>query len=93
VRSKKATKTLKKAGAAPEQIIQGSTTDADAVSKAMEGCDAVVLCTSAVPQVSTLTPFVRSFEELEGACTHLRMQYHSSVFRAYLHASFLLRRH
>jgi hypothetical protein len=53
VRSKKAAKQLRKAGALPEQVFTGSTTDVAAVARAMEGCDAVVLCTSAVPQVNT----------------------------------------
>jgi len=51
VRSKKAAKQLRKAGAAPAQMFVGSTTDPAAVARAMAGCDAVVLCTSAVPQI------------------------------------------
>ena len=52
VRSKKARKTLIKAGASPEQIVSADVTSAEAMSGAMAGCDAVVLCTSAVPKIN-----------------------------------------
>lgn len=55
VRSKKANKVLKKAGAKAEQIIRADTTVEDEVRAAMEGCDAVVLCTSAVPAIKPLS--------------------------------------
>jgi len=51
VRSKKAVKAMKKAGARPEQIVRGDTTDFDSLTSAMAGCQSVVLCTSAVPKI------------------------------------------
>ena len=51
VRSKKATKALKKVGATSEQIVAGDTMDVASLSRAMSGCDTVVLCTSAVPSI------------------------------------------
>lgn len=55
VRSKKARKALRKLGAAEGQIVSGDTTDYDSLSSAMEGCDAVILCTSAVPKIQPLS--------------------------------------
>lgn len=51
VRSKKAVKTMKKMGASDAQIFQGDSTDAMSLAAAMAGCDALVLCTSAVPKI------------------------------------------
>ena len=51
VRSKKATKALKKIGATSEQIVTGDTMDAESLAASFDGCDAVVLCTSAVPAI------------------------------------------
>ena len=51
VRSKKAVKTLRKAGASDSEIIKGDTTDEASLTSAMAGCDSVILCTSAVPQI------------------------------------------
>jgi len=52
VRSKKAQKTLvKKARAADEEIVRGDVTDCETLTDCMAGCDAVVLCTSAVPKI------------------------------------------
>lgn len=51
VRSKKAQKKLRKVGAAAEDILVGDVTNEQDVARAMQGCDAVVLCTSAVPRI------------------------------------------
>lgn len=51
VRSSKATRSLRKAGATAEQIVSGDSTDLASLTDAMEGCAAVVLCTSAVPKI------------------------------------------
>merc|ERR1719424_1349224 len=50
-RSKKAVKTLKKVGAEDSEIIVGDITNEDDLATAMEGVGAVVMCTSAVPQI------------------------------------------
>jgi uncharacterized protein YbjT (DUF2867 family) len=55
VRSRKAAKALKKAGAANDEIVRGDVTDANVLVGAMAGCDSVVLCTSAVPQIKPLS--------------------------------------
>mmetsp|Transcript_19139 Transcript_19139/g.47844 ORF Transcript_19139/g.47844 Transcript_19139/m.47844 type:complete len:303 (-) Transcript_19139:292-1200(-) len=55
VRSKKAFKALRKAGAAEEEIIRADATKFESLVKAMEGCDSVVLCTSAVPIIRPLS--------------------------------------
>lgn len=49
-RSAKAVKTLKKSGADESQIVSVDITEGGLVD-AMRGCDAVVLCTSAVPKI------------------------------------------
>ena len=56
VRSKKAAKALRKVGGAEaSEIVRGdATVQADLVG-AMTGCDSVVLCTSAVPQIRPLS--------------------------------------
>lgn len=52
VRSKKAVKALRKVGGADDaEIVQADVTDGAALAAAMAGCDSVVLCTSAVPQI------------------------------------------
>ena len=55
VRSRKAAKALRKAGAAGDEIVKGDVTDATVLAGAMAGCDSVVLCTSAVPQIKPLS--------------------------------------
>ena len=55
VRSKKAIKALRKAGATESEIIIGDTTDEESLAGAMAGCDGVVLCTSAVPKILPLS--------------------------------------
>ena len=55
VRSRKAAKALRKAGAAGDEIVRGDVTDATVLAGAMAGCDGVVLCTSAVPQIKPLS--------------------------------------
>ena len=55
VRSKKAIKTLKKAGANAEQIISCDVSDVPSLTAAMAGCETVVLCTSAVPKILPLS--------------------------------------
>jgi uncharacterized protein YbjT (DUF2867 family) len=52
VRSRKAVKALKKVGAEPLQVVRADTTVLNEVTAAMENCDAVVLCTSAVPKIN-----------------------------------------
>ena len=54
-RSKKAVKQMKKMGASAEQIVRADTTVEAEVTSAMEGCDAVILCTSAVPAIKPLS--------------------------------------
>lgn len=51
VRSKKAIKALRKAGASDDEIIQADATNSEELAKAMSGCDSVVMCTSAVPKI------------------------------------------
>jgi len=51
VRSKKALKALKKAGATADEIIKADATNSEELAKAMSGCDSVVMCTSAVPKI------------------------------------------
>ncbi|EOD34154.1 hypothetical protein EMIHUDRAFT_429362 [Emiliania huxleyi CCMP1516] len=52
VRSKKAVKALRKVGGADDaEIVRADVTDGAALAAAMAGCDSVVLCTSAVPQI------------------------------------------
>jgi hypothetical protein len=55
VRSRKAVKALKKVGAEPLQVVRADTTVLNEVTAAMENCDAVVLCTSAVPKIKPLS--------------------------------------
>ena len=55
VRSRKAAKALRKAGAAGNEIVRGDVKDATVLAGAMAGCDSVVLCTSAVPQIKPLS--------------------------------------
>ena len=55
VRSRKAAKALRKAGAAGDEIVRGDVTDATVLAGAMAGCDGIVLCTSAVPQIKPLS--------------------------------------
>ena len=50
-RSKKAIKTLTKAGATPDEVIAADATQRDGLVAAMKGVEGVVLCTSAVPQI------------------------------------------
>eukprot|EP00629_Pelagomonadales_sp_RCC1024_P001039 CAMPEP_0119280290 /NCGR_PEP_ID=MMETSP1329-20130426/22353_1 /TAXON_ID=114041 /ORGANISM="Genus nov. species nov., Strain RCC1024" /LENGTH=292 /DNA_ID=CAMNT_0007280873 /DNA_START=254 /DNA_END=1129 /DNA_ORIENTATION=+ len=54
-RSPKAVKALEKAGAAAEEIVQADTLDEAALAEAMAGCEGVVLCTSATPQIKKLS--------------------------------------
>ena len=51
VRSNKKAKKLIKAGAGDEQVVLGDVGDVASLTAAMEGCDTVVLCTSAVPKI------------------------------------------
>jgi len=55
VRSKKAIKALRKAGASESEIITGDTTSEESLAGAMAGCDSVVLCSSAVPKILPLS--------------------------------------
>lgn len=50
-RSAKAAKALKAAGAAGDEVVAADVADEAALAEAMAGCDAVVLCTSAVPAI------------------------------------------
>lgn len=49
---KSSDKLLKKEGATEENVVIADVTDPASLSKAMEGVEQVVLCTSAVPKVS-----------------------------------------
>lgn len=52
VRSKKSASKLRKAaGATDEQIVIGDVMDPATLSKALEGCDSLILCTSATPKI------------------------------------------
>ena len=55
VRSRKAVKALKKVGAESLQVVRADTTVLNEVTAAMKNCDAVVLCTSAVPKIKPLS--------------------------------------
>ena len=55
VRSRKAEKALRKVGAGDDDIVRGDVTDTNVLAGAMAGCDGVVLCTSAVPQIKPLS--------------------------------------
>ena len=55
VRSRKAEKALRKVGAGDDDIVRGDVMDTDVLAGAMAGCDGVVLCTSAVPQIKPLS--------------------------------------
>ena len=55
VRSGKAAKALRKAGAASDDIVRGDVTDATVLASAMAGCHSVVLCSSAVPKIKPLS--------------------------------------
>lgn len=50
-RSKKAKKALEKAGASDAEIKSVDVFDGPGLDEAMKGCEAVILCTSAVPQI------------------------------------------
>ena len=54
-RSAKAAKALKAAGAAGDEVVAADVADEAALAEAMAGCDAVVLCTSAVPAIKPLS--------------------------------------
>ena len=55
VRSNKAAKVLKKAGAEPSEIVRADVINTDELSLCMQGCDTVILCTSAVPKIKPLS--------------------------------------
>ena len=59
VRSAKAQKALKKVGATDEAIVRADVAlgkeAGDTLTEAMQGCDAVVLCTSATPKIKPLS--------------------------------------
>ena len=50
-RSAKAVKALKKAGASADEVVTADIADEAALASAMANCDAVVMCTSAVPAI------------------------------------------
>ena len=54
-RSSKAQKALTAVGASSDEVIVADVADESALSAAMAGCDAVVLCTSAVPAIKPLS--------------------------------------
>ena len=54
-RSSKAQKALTAAGATPDELIVADIADEKSLADAMSGCDAVVLCTSAVPAIKPLS--------------------------------------
>ena len=54
-RSSKAQKALTAAGATPDEVIVADIADEKSLAAAMSGCDAVVLCTSAVPAIKPLS--------------------------------------
>ncbi len=52
VRSQKSAKKLRKAaGATDDQIVIGDVMDGASLAKALEGCDSLILCTSATPKI------------------------------------------
>mmetsp|Transcript_3182 Transcript_3182/g.10519 ORF Transcript_3182/g.10519 Transcript_3182/m.10519 type:complete len:321 (+) Transcript_3182:50-1012(+) len=57
VNSRKAMKRLRKAGASPEQIFRGDVTNKESMLSAFKKAspDAVIICTSAVPQINKLS--------------------------------------
>lgn len=55
VRSRKAARALRKAGASKEELVTADVTKKDELVAAMRGCDGVVLCTSAVPKILPLS--------------------------------------
>ena len=56
VRSKKAAKALRNTGCAePAEVVRGDATVQADLAGAMAGCESVVLCTSAVPQIRPLS--------------------------------------
>ena len=54
-RSSKAQKALTAVGATSDEVIVADMADESALAAAMIGCDAVVLCTSAVPAIKPLS--------------------------------------
>ena len=54
-RSSKAQKALKAVGASDDEVCVADVADESALATAMAGCDAVVLCTSAVPAIKPLS--------------------------------------
>ena len=54
-RSSKAQKALTAVGATTDEVIVADVADESALAAAMAGCDAVVLCTSAVPAIKPLS--------------------------------------
>ena len=54
-RSSKAQKALTAVGATSDEVIVADVADESALATAMAGCDAVVLCTSAVPAIKPLS--------------------------------------
>mmetsp|Transcript_6153 Transcript_6153/g.18593 ORF Transcript_6153/g.18593 Transcript_6153/m.18593 type:complete len:309 (-) Transcript_6153:170-1096(-) len=50
-RSSKARKALKRKGASDSEIVSADVSDKASLVEAMKGCEAVVLCTSAVPRI------------------------------------------
>ena len=54
-RSSKAQKALSAVGATSDEVIVADVADESALAAAMTGCDAVVLCTSAVPAIKPLS--------------------------------------
>ena len=54
-RSSKAQKALKAVGASDDEVCVADVADESALAAAMSGCDAVVLCTSAVPAIKPLS--------------------------------------
>jgi saccharopine dehydrogenase-like NADP-dependent oxidoreductase len=55
VRSGKAQKALRAVGASDDEVCVADVADESALAAAMAGCDAVVLCTSAVPAIKKLS--------------------------------------
>ena len=54
-RSGKAQKALKAVGASDDEVLVADIADEKSLADAMSGCDAVVLCTSAVPAIKPLS--------------------------------------
>ncbi len=54
-RSSKAQKALSAVGATTDEVVVADVADESALAAAMSGCDAVVLCTSAVPAIKPLS--------------------------------------